>query len=86
MIYSIWSSKKSKRNSSPVYLSADSMRILTFILLSFLSFNLIADQFVVFEKNGYFGIKDEEGQVTVPAVYEKLGWSDGSSAVKNGVI
>lgn len=62
------------------------MRIFTFILLSSLSFNLIADQFVVFEKNGYFGIKDEEGQVTVPAVYEKLGWSDGSSAVKNGVI
>lgn len=45
-----------------------------------------AEEFTVFEKDGYFGIKDETGNVTVPAVYEKLGWSNGTSDVKNGVI
>lgn len=45
-----------------------------------------AAQFTVFEKDGYFGIKDQSGTVTVPAVYEKLGWSDGSTDITNGVI
>lgn len=58
------------------------------ILLSFIyCFSTAqAEQFTVFEKNGYFGIKDETGNVTVPAVYEKLGWSDGSVNVIRGVI
>ncbi|WP_436517862.1 WG repeat-containing protein [Ekhidna sp. To15] len=45
-----------------------------------------AEEFIVFEKDGYFGIKDEIGNVTVPAVYEKLGWSNGSTKVHNGLI
>ncbi|WP_421763450.1 WG repeat-containing protein [Ekhidna sp.] len=62
------------------------MRILISILfLSFFYFSK-ADDFTVFEKDGYFGIKDQTGTVTVPAVYEKLGWSDGSEEVRNGVI
>ncbi|WP_425392964.1 WG repeat-containing protein [Ekhidna sp.] len=48
--------------------------------------SVMADGFTVFEKDGYFGIKDQTGNVTVPPVYEKLGWSDGSSQVVNGVI
>lgn len=62
------------------------MRILAIIFFSFFSLNAIADQFTVFEKDGYFGIKDQEGQVTVPPVYEKLGWSDGTTDVMDGVI
>ncbi|MEO9482512.1 MAG: WG repeat-containing protein [Ekhidna sp.] len=62
------------------------MRYYTFILFFIGSFATLAEEFTVFEKDGYFGIKDEIGNVTVPAVYEKLGWSDGSSEVKNGVI
>ncbi|WP_462247336.1 WG repeat-containing protein [Ekhidna sp.] len=62
------------------------MRNLIFTLFFLISFVANADQFTVFEKDGYFGIKDETGNVTVPAVYEKLGWSDGSSKVFNGVI
>ncbi len=62
------------------------MRNLIFILFFFCSLATEADGFTVFEKDGYFGIKDETGNVTVPAVYEKLGWSNGSDEVINGVI
>ncbi|WP_370090207.1 WG repeat-containing protein [Ekhidna sp.] len=62
------------------------MRALSSILL-FISISLaFAEDFTVFEKGGYYGIKDQSGAVTVPAVYERLGWSDGSSEVRNGVI
>ena len=62
------------------------MRNFIYILLFAYSASLKAEAFTVFEKDGYFGIKDETGNVTVPAVYEKLGWSDGSTQVHNGVI
>lgn len=62
------------------------MRSLIIILFVFTSLAVNADGFKVFEKDGYFGIKDETGNVTVPAVYEKLGWSNGSTEVVNGVI
>lgn len=62
------------------------MRNLIFILFLFCSSVIQAEEFTVFEKDGYFGIKDEIGNVTVPAVYEKLGWSNGTSKVQNGVI
>ncbi|MEP1035476.1 WG repeat-containing protein [Ekhidna sp.] len=58
--------------------------IFSFLFISSLATN--AEEFTVFEKDGYFGIKDEIGNVTVPAVYEKLGWSNGSTKVHNGVI
>ncbi|WP_420317600.1 WG repeat-containing protein [Ekhidna sp.] len=62
------------------------MRNLISILCVLISSAIVADDFTVFEKDGYFGIKDQTGNVTVPAVYEKLGWSDGSNRVINGVI
>lgn len=62
------------------------MRKLIFILCFIGSLAIQAEDFTVFEKDGYFGIKDETGNVTVPAVYEKLGWSNGSTQVYNGVI
>jgi hypothetical protein len=62
------------------------MRNLLLILFFAIGLIVHAEQFTVFEQGGYFGIKDQTGNVTVPAVYEKLGWSDGSSKVYNGVI
>lgn len=62
------------------------MRNLIFILVIISSFATQAEDFTVFEKDGYFGLKDETGNVTVPAVYEKLGWSNGTTTVCNGVI
>ncbi|MFK7951377.1 MAG: WG repeat-containing protein [Ekhidna sp.] len=58
--------------------------ILLFFLLVFLEAH--SEEFTVFEKKGYYGIKDDKGQVTVPAVYEKLGWSTGQNEVIDGVI
>ena len=62
------------------------MRNIIFILFLISSLVTQAEEFTVFEKDGYFGIKDETGNVTVPAVYEKLGWSNGSTRVYNGVV
>ncbi len=62
------------------------MRTSFSILLFCLSLALSASEFTIFEKDGYFGIKDDSGNITVPAVYEKLGWSSGESKVVNGVI
>lgn len=62
------------------------MRGLITIIFLLLSTLAVAEEFIIFEKNGYFGIRDQGGQVTVPAVYEKLGWSDGSAEVRDGVI
>jgi hypothetical protein len=45
-----------------------------------------SEDFIVFEKDGYFGVKDGAGQVTVPPVYEKLGWSSGNNEVFEGLI
>ncbi len=63
------------------------MRIfLLFSIFFFLELASRAEDFSVFEKDGLFGIKDGNGEVTVPAVYEKLGWTDGTSTVFAGVI
>lgn len=62
------------------------MRPVFSILFFVIIFTSTAEQFTVFEKDGYYGIKDESGNVSVPAVYERLGWSDGTSKVINGVV
>lgn len=62
------------------------MRVTSIIIFVFISFSSLAEEFTVFEKDGFFGIRDQEGQVTVPAVYERLGWSNGTTQVINGVI
>ncbi|MEQ9466183.1 MAG: WG repeat-containing protein [Ekhidna sp.] len=62
------------------------MRNFLSIVLFVNFFAVFAGDFTVFEKDGYFGIKDQTGNVTVPAVYERLGWSNGSSQVYSGVI
>lgn len=63
------------------------MRIISFLflLLAFTSLSA-AEDFSVFKKNGRFGVKNESGTVIVPAVYDQLGWSDGSSQIFDDVI
>lgn len=40
-----------------------------------------AEAFQLFEQNGKKGIKNNQGQVVIPASFEALGWSDGSFSV-----
>ena len=56
------------------------------LVLLILPSSISAEDFSIFKKNGKFGIKDAEGHIAVPAIYEKLGWSDGSSNVLGDVI
>lgn len=45
---------------------------------------LLAD-YEVFYENGKAGIRDDAGNVLIPASYDALGWSDGSFSVVNNV-
>lgn len=40
----------------------------------------------IFSSNGKFGIKDDEGNVVVNAIYDKIGWSDGFQLPVDNVI
>lgn len=63
------------------------MNIRFFLLLLFLPlFGAEASDFEIFAEGGRFGIKDDEGAVVVPAIYEGLGWSDGSTEFLENVI
>lgn len=44
-----------------------------------------AEAYTVFEEGGKYGLKNQEGVVLIPAVYESLGWSDGNFSVQNQV-
>ena len=62
------------------------MRAASVLILLFIAFQSHAEGFVVFEKDGLFGIREVDGQVTVPAVYDKLGWSDDTPVIRDGLI
>lgn len=51
------------------------------LLLLLWAFTCQALEYRVFEENGKMGIKNESGQIIVPASFEALGWSDGSFSV-----
>jgi hypothetical protein len=51
------------------------------LILSLTSYLAIADVYQVFEENGKVGLKNEVGQVLLPASFEALGWTDGSFSV-----
>lgn len=40
-----------------------------------------AEGYDVFQENGKYGLKNSQGLVTIPAVYDALGWSDGNFSV-----
>lgn len=42
---------------------------------------LYSNAYEIFSENGKMGIKNEQGEVVVPAAFEALGWSDGSFSV-----
>jgi hypothetical protein len=57
------------------------MRILVFTFCLLLVNLAFADSYEIYSENGKMGIKNERGQVLVPASFESLGWSDGSFSV-----
>ncbi|HET9053224.1 MAG TPA: WG repeat-containing protein, partial [Cyclobacteriaceae bacterium] len=56
-------------------------------IISILFFHLktVAAPYERFEENGKFGVKNELGTVIIPAVYDALGWSNGSFSVTGKV-
>lgn len=42
--------------------------------------------FSVFEENGKVGLKDEEGQILIPAAYDAIGWSNGKLSIVDKVV
>ncbi len=40
-----------------------------------------ADLYNLFEENGKMGVKDQQGNILIPAAFEALGWSDGSFSI-----
>ncbi|HTF30065.1 MAG TPA: WG repeat-containing protein, partial [Flavitalea sp.] len=42
--------------------------------------------FIVFEENGKVGLKDEEGEVLIPATYDAIGWSNGKLSIVDKVV
>jgi len=53
--------------------------IIFFILLT--SNFSFAEPYQIFQENGKVGLKNEAGQILLPASFEALGWSDGSFSV-----
>jgi hypothetical protein len=45
-----------------------------------------AKNFSVFEENGKVGLKDEEGEILIPASYDAIGWSNGKLQVIDKVV
>lgn len=76
----------------------DSVRRIFFIFFALLvSFNLVSNPrhlffeavkpaaFSLFEENGKVGLKNEQGQVVIPAQYESIGWSNGEFSLIGNV-
>lgn len=45
-----------------------------------------ANTFSVFEENGKVGLKDEKGEILIPATYEAIGWSHGKLSIVDKVV
>lgn len=60
----------------------------TILSIIFFGYSLLpsAEQFTVFESKGLYGLKNSEGNVTVPAIYEEVGWSNGKEETLEDVI
>jgi len=54
---------------------------LILFFLFFCSISGKADPYNLFEENGKIGVKDQHGNVLIPAAFEALGWSDGSFSI-----
>lgn len=45
-----------------------------------------SNNFSVFEENGKVGLKDEEGEILIPATYDAIGWSNGKLSIIDKVV
>jgi hypothetical protein len=54
--------------------------------LLLISFCSAASSYNVFEENGSVGLKDDQGNVLIPARYEALGWSNGDFSILQNVV
>jgi hypothetical protein len=76
----------------------DSVKRIFFIFFALLvSFNLVSNPrqpfsdvlkpgaFTPFEENGKVGLKNEQGQIVIPAQYESIGWSNGEFSLIGNV-
>lgn len=61
------------------------MRVILVIAVVLGSLKTIAGPYVPFQENGKFGLKNEAGQVLIPALYDALGWSNGTFSVSGNV-
>ena len=41
---------------------------------------------LVFESGNFKGLKNEQGEILIPSVYDDLGWSDGPAELESGLI
>ena len=57
------------------------MKLCFFLSAWFFAASTYAEGYQLFEENGKKGIKNEQGQVVIPASFDALGWSDGSFSV-----
>lgn len=63
-----------------------SMRYYALFLLFSVSLLASAGDLKIYTSGGLQGVADEEGKVVVPAIYEKLGWSNGKNDIINQTI
>ncbi|MBL7833525.1 MAG: WG repeat-containing protein [Cyclobacteriaceae bacterium] len=61
------------------------MRVILVFVVLLCSLKTVAGPYVPFEENGKFGLKNEAGQVVIPARYDALGWSNGTFSVSGRV-
>lgn len=61
------------------------MKASFFVVLVFWAVGAKAEVYQLYQENGKQGIKNEQGQIIIPASFEALGWSDGSFSVIGNV-
>ena len=45
-----------------------------------------SNNFSLFEENGKVGLKNEAGEILIPATYDAIGWSDGKLSIVDKVV
>ncbi|HYF70913.1 MAG TPA: WG repeat-containing protein [Ohtaekwangia sp.] len=60
-------------------------RYRSLIITLLISFSSVAQAYIVFEENGKTGLKDGQGKILIPAIYDAIGWSKGNFSIVNNV-
>lgn len=72
-----------RKNRSPLFL----LTSILFALIQFRSeFAYAQSSYEFFKQEGKTGLKDQTGSVTIPAIYEQLGWSKGLDLPVDNVV